>query len=299
MLGFIIFLSSLFPSFIAVSAESRAYMDKVLLQARDGARAELLTHGAHLCSWIPASGAEQLFLSKTSEFGPGKAIRGGVPIVFPQFSNHGTLPKHGFARNAEWRLVSSGVLEQGAAQAVFELQENIARLLIWPHVFRAELVVTVAEETLQLDFSVVNNGDTEFSFTTALHTYFRVDDIAQTVIHGLGGLDYRDTVDGQRDCHQVEELLQITAETDRIYGNVASDILIIQPHQQLQIRQSGFADAVVWNPGAAKGAQLADLEPNGYQRMLCVEAATILKPVVLAPGQIWTGMQIMSVQSRS
>jgi len=295
----LIVFSSPKSSFIAISAESRVSMDKVLLQARDGARAELFTHGAHLCSWIPASGTEQLFLSKTSEFGPGKAIRGGVPIVFPQFSNHGSLPKHGFARNAEWRLVRSGVLEKGAAQAVFELQENIARLLIWPHVFRAELVVTVAEETLQLDFSVVNNGDTEFSFTTALHTYFQVNDIAQTVLYGLGGLNYRDTVDGQRDCYQEEDFLKITSETDRIYANVASDILITQPHQQVQIRQSGFADAVVWNPGAEKGAQLADLEPDGYQRMLCVEAATILEPVVLAPGQIWTGMQIMSVQSRS
>jgi glucose-6-phosphate 1-epimerase len=270
-------------------------MDKVLLQARDGARAELFTHGAHLCSWVPASGEEQLFLSKTSEFGPGKAIRGGIPIVFPQFSNHGTLPKHGFARNAEWRLVRSGVLAQGAAQAVFELQENIARLLVWPHVFRAEIVVTIAEETLQLDFSIMNNGDTEFSFTTALHTYFQVKDIAQTVIHGLGGLAYRDTVDGQRDCQQEDEFLEIVAETDRIYADVASDILIVQPHQQVQIRQSGFVDAVVWNPGAEKSAQLADLEPGGYQRMLCVEAATILKPVSLAPGQAWSGTQAMTV----
>lgn len=274
-------------------------VSKVLLQARDGARAELHTHGAHLCSWIPASGSEQLFLSKTSEFGAGKAIRGGVPIVFPQFSNHGPLPKHGFARNAEWRLVSSGVLEQGAAQAVFELQENIARLLIWPHVFRAELVVTIAEETLQLDFSVVNNGDTEFSFTTALHTYFQVDDITQTLIHGLGGLDYRDTVGGSRDCRQEEPFLEITAETDRIYTNITSDIVIVQPHQQVQIRQSGFNDAVVWNPGAEKNTQIGDLEPDGYQRMICVEAATIRQPISLAPGQLWSGTQLMTVHQKS
>lgn len=274
-------------------------MDRLILEARDGARVEMLTHGAHVCSWIPAKGTEQLFLSKSSEFREGAAIRGGVPIVFPQFSNIGPLPKHGFARTANWRLARSGQIEQGAAQAVFELQENIASLLIWPHVFRAELMVTVAEQSLQLDFSVVNNGDTAFSFTTALHTYFQIDDIAQTRLHGLGGLDYRDTVTGQANCHQAEEILSIEGEIDRIYADVISDIHIEQAHQVLQIRQSGFTDAVVWNPGAVKGAQLSDLEADGYRRMVCVEAASIMQPITLAPGQLWSGMQLMSLVEKT
>ncbi|MBC3808291.1 D-hexose-6-phosphate mutarotase [Undibacterium seohonense] len=270
-------------------------MDKVILQARDGASAEIVTHGAHVCSWKPANGNEQLFLSRTSEFRDGAAIRGGVPVVFPQFSNLGPLPKHGFARTAIWRLVRSGQLEQGAAQAVFELQESIASLQLWPHVFRAELVVTVAEQSLQLDFSVVNNGDTELSFHCALHTYFQVDDIQKTRVHGLAGLEYRDTVSGQEHCHQTEEPLTISSEIDRIYADVIADIAIEQPQQVVQIRQSGFNDAVVWNPGADKGAQLSDLEADGYRRMLCVEAASIMQPIRLAPGQVWSGMQLMSV----
>lgn len=270
-------------------------MDKVILQARDGARAEIVTHGAHLCSWIPAQGSEQLFMSQHSEFKEGVAIRGGVPIVFPQFSNLGTLPKHGFARTAIWRLVRSGQLEQGAAQAVFELQENTASLQIWPHVFRAEMMVTVAEQNLQLDFSVVNHGNSELCFQAALHSYFRVEDIQQTHLQGLGGLYYRDTVTGKDGCYQSDDITQIVGEVDRIYADVVSDISLDQPHQQLQIRQSGFTDAVVWNPGAEKGAQLSDLEPDGYRHMLCVEAASIMHPVTLAPGQVWSGMQLMRV----
>lgn len=273
-------------------------MDKVILQARDGARAEIVTHGAHLCSWIPANGSEQLFMSQTSEFREGVAIRGGVPIVFPQFSNLGNLPKHGFARTAIWRLVRSGQLEQGAAQAVFELQESAASLQIWPHVFRAELVVTVAEQSLQLDFSVVNLGDSELSFQAALHSYFRVQDIQQTLIHGLEGLHYRDTVTGEENCYQAGPVLQIAGEVDNIYADVESDITLEQPHQLLQLRQSGFTDAVVWNPGAEKGAQLTDLEADGYRHMLCVEAASIMQPVVLAPGQAWSGMQLMSISAK-
>ncbi len=266
-------------------------MERIIISSVDGARAELVTHGAHLCSWIPAGGTEQLFLSASSEFAEGAAIRGGVPIVFPQFSGMGVLPKHGFARNAQWKLLSAGQTEQGAGQAVFELQENIARLMLWPHVFRAEYTVTLAGDTLQLDFSVSNTGDTVFQFTTALHTYFKLEDIHETLLHGLGGLSYRDTVTGQNGCRQEEEVLRIAGEVDRIYAKVGHAVLIEQAQQTVEVSQAGFEDAVVWNPGAEKGAQIGDLESNGYQRMVCVEAATIMRPVALEPGRSWSGMQ--------
>jgi glucose-6-phosphate 1-epimerase len=54
---------------------------------------------------------------------------------------------------------------------------------------------------------------------------------------------------------------------------------------------TGFADAVLWNPGAERASTLGDLEAGGWLRMLCVEAAVIGKPVTLAPGERWTGQQ--------
>lgn len=274
-------------------------MERIRVVAADGACAELLEHGAHLCSWHPAGGGEQLFLSTKSEFSEGAAIRGGVPIVFPQFSGLGVLPKHGFARNAQWKLLSAGQTEQGAGQAVFELQENIARLMIWPHVFRAEYRVTLAGDTLQLDFSVSNTGDTAFQFTTALHTYFRVQDIAETQIHGLGSLSYRDTVTGQNACQQNEDILKIAGELDRIYADVRQPIVIKQAQQEVVVTQAGFVDAVVWNPGAEKSAQLVDMEEDGYQRYVCVEAAAIMQPILLEPGRQWQGMQRMVWRART
>lgn len=268
-------------------------MQRIKLSSADGASAEVLEHGAHLCSWQPAGGSEQLFLSEKSEFSAGAAIRGGVPIVFPQFSGLGVLPKHGFARNAQWKLLSAAQTEQGAGQALFELQENIERLSLWPHLFRAEYRVTFAADTLQLDFSVINTGDTAFQFTAALHTYFRVAEIAATGIHGLGGLSYRDTVTGQSGCRQEEEILLISGEVDRIYADLQKEVVIEQPHQQLVLCQTGFQDAVVWNPGAEKAAQLPDMEDGGYQRYVCVEAATIMRPVMLEPGKQWQGTQRM------
>ena len=58
-------------------------------------------HGGHVLSWV-ALGAEQLYLSPRSLLDGRAAIRGGVPVCFPQFNERGPLPKHGFARNLPW-----------------------------------------------------------------------------------------------------------------------------------------------------------------------------------------------------
>lgn len=264
------------------------------LQSKDGAKARIASQGAHLCSWIPAGGSEQLFMSGRSEFKEGIAIRGGVPVVFPQFSNLGTLPKHGFARTSEWRLLESGVLDSGAAQAVYELKENIARLTIWPHVFRAVLRFTLHGNALQMTLDIQNTGDTHFNFCAALHTYLAVRDISQASLHGLQGLHYRDTVTGKDHCLDSDAALQVQAETDRIYGGAPARLELRQPHQTTVISSAGFADAVVWNPGAG-AANISDMEAGGEKRMLCVEAATILRPVNLAPGGNWSGSQTLEI----
>jgi D-hexose-6-phosphate mutarotase len=45
-----------------------------------------------------------LFMSPASQFAVGKAIRGGVPIIFPWFGAREGFPSHGFARVTEWEL---------------------------------------------------------------------------------------------------------------------------------------------------------------------------------------------------
>ena len=68
-------------------------------------RPTVYLHGAHVTSWKPARDHdERLFLSERSEFRAGTAIRGGIPVIFPQFAAEGPLPRHGFARTSEWTL---------------------------------------------------------------------------------------------------------------------------------------------------------------------------------------------------
>ncbi len=52
---------------------------------------------------------------------------------------------------------------------------------------------------------------------------------------------------------------------------------------------------MIWNPGQEKGDALADMPEGGWKQMLCVEAAQVLKPIELPPGETWAGMQTLEL----
>lgn len=266
-------------------------LPKVQLRAADGARAEVYLHGAHVSSWVPAGGQERLFLSEKAEFRPGAAIRGGIPVIFPQFASEGPLPKHGFARSMSWELV-----DQQEAEVRLRLKTSEATQAIWPALFQAEVVVGVCSSSLSVALEVLNTGDDTLSFTAALHTYLRVEDIASTGVEGLQGVRYRDHVDGNRDKVEPGPRIRFQEEVDRTYFDAPSRLLVREPHRLLQVCSEGFPDAVVWNPGPELGAKLGDMEPGGHQRMVCVEAAAIGRPVRLAAGARWRGVQILDAR---
>ena len=91
---------------MAMTRTTHCGLDAVELRASDGASAVVTLHGAQVVSWRAAgTGGEQLYLSPRSAYADGTAIRGGVPVVFPQFSDRGPLVRHGFARSRPWRLL--------------------------------------------------------------------------------------------------------------------------------------------------------------------------------------------------
>jgi len=55
----------------------------------------------------PTQSQDVMFVSKNAIFQPPKAIRGGVPVCFPQFGQLGPLGQHGFARNTAFEVVDS------------------------------------------------------------------------------------------------------------------------------------------------------------------------------------------------
>ena len=272
-----------------------AGLPRIIAAAADGARVEVYLHGAHVTSWQPAGeGAERLFVSARSRFGPDAAIRGGVPICFPQFAGQGALPMHGFARTASWDLVHARRSANGAAEVLLRLADSEATRALWPHSFVAELSVTAAGRTLALGLTVRNTGRAALEFTGALHTYLRVADVTQAAVHGLRGAGYRDKVKGTDGETETAEALRVVGPIDRVYYAAPADVELREPGRTLAITTTGFADTVIWNPGAAGGAAMADLEPDGYARMVCVEAAAARAPVTVGPGGQWSGTQTLA-----
>src|SRR5690348_15460491 len=112
------------------------------LAATDGAEAVVLLHGGHVISWKPAGAREQLYLSPRAVGGDGQAVRGGVPIIFPQFDRRGPeapLPRHGFARTRRFQLSEQASNAPGRATLV--LRDDELTRATWPR--RFELALTL------------------------------------------------------------------------------------------------------------------------------------------------------------
>ncbi|CAH1763908.1 3632_t:CDS:2 [Entrophospora sp. SA101] len=100
------------------------FQDKAVLQHPSGSSAEVYYYGANVTSW-KYDGKERLFLSKKSKLDGTRAIRGGIPLVFPQFgkasdpsAETAALPQHGFARTSNWDL--SGVINDDESKVSVE-----------------------------------------------------------------------------------------------------------------------------------------------------------------------------------
>jgi glucose-6-phosphate 1-epimerase len=256
-----------------------------------GARgeAEVYLQGAHLTRWQPRGAAPVLFLSERAVYAPGKAIRGGVPLVFPWFGPHATdrqAPMHGFARSRPWRLVTSGLGSQGAVVVELALEDDEATRAVWPFAFSARYRVSVGD-TLEMALEVVNGSPTPFTFEAALHTYLAVGDIRAVGITGLEQAAYIDKVDGMARKRHGAEPLRLTGETDRVFlGTTARCVVDDRAlNRRLIVDKTGSASTVVWNPWSTKAAGIADLEPDDWRRMVCVETANAADDAVtLAAG---------------
>ena len=251
-------------------------------------------HGAHVLSWTTADGVERLYLSPEARFDGRSAIRGGVPVCWPQFNMRGPLPKHGFVRNVAWQAETLEV-DGRRGTLVLSLQSGEVTRAIWPHAFRLRLTVTLAPHALRVALTVDNTGSGPWSFAAALHTYLRVDDVTAARLEGLQGANRWDAV---RDDRHVElaPALHFGTEFDSVYAAPARPLRLVQDSGTLEISHSGSCtETVVWNPGPVLSARLDDLPDDGWRHMLCVEAARIDEPVLLASGGQWQGWQQLTV----
>lgn len=267
---------------------------RISLDDPSGGRVEIYLHGGQVMSWIDGAGREHLYLSRRARFEAGESIRGGIPVVFPQFAGNGPLPKHGLIRTREW-----AVERQDSASATLSIGDDAETRALWPHRFLAELLVSVAG-SLEIALRITNTDASPFLFAAALHTYFAVDEVEDAAVTGLTGCPYFDTVNDWAEVVDDDPAIGIHGETDRVYAHAPPNVRLGgSGGRVLDLETEGFGDWVVWNPWAELTATLTDMEPQDYRRMLCVEAARIVDPVTLGPGETWTGVQVMRPGSGS
>lgn len=253
------------------------------------ADAEVYLQGAHVTHWQPRGGTPVLFVASRAVYAPGKAIRGGVPLIFPWFGPHATdksKPMHGFARSRPWRVTATDTAPDGTVTLELGLDDDTATRALWPHPFRARYRVTVGD-TLAMALEVTNTGTAPFTFEAALHTYFAVGDIRRAGVRGLENTTFIDKVDGFTRKRHGAEPLTLTGETDRVFLGTRTACVVDDPalRRRLRVDKTGSASTVVWNPWAAKCAEMADMGPDDWRSMICVETANAADDAVTAaPG---------------
>jgi len=258
-----------------------------------GDRVVVARHGAHVLSWV-AGGRERLYLSPKSTMDAQAAIRGGVPVCFPQFNMRGELPKHGFVRNLPW-AASAPHLGAESAHLVLGLKDSPATRQWWAQAFEARLMIELKPGALQIELAVRNTDVKPLEFTGALHTYFAVNDVSQARLLGLGGRAEWDAVTDRHGSAAPE--LRFAGEFDRVYSAAPQGYELHDGPHVLGIEQDmDWAQTVVWNPGAGKCAMLTDMPADGWRHMLCVEAAQVYEPIRIEAGDFWQGAQRLSLR---
>jgi len=275
----------------ATPSGNLASLDRVTLRHFSGATAEISRRGAQVLSWKRANGVEMLFLAQNSQYAAGEPMRGGIPVVFPQFGSMGTLPMHGLIKAAMWEIVENSKDPNGAAYALLRTSDTEVTRGLWPHPFRATLRVTL-DEALSTSLTIENSGNAPFEFQAGLHTYLRVGDVRRVSIAGLERATYQDWRRKGIERREGSGPLRITTPINRVYLRRPDRITLYDESRgrTILIDRAGFGDVVVWNPGE-KEARNFGLAEDEYLAMLAVEPAQVVPKVQLAPGQLWSGTQ--------
>ncbi|RDL40901.1 putative Glucose-6-phosphate 1-epimerase [Venustampulla echinocandica] len=281
-----------------------------------GESVEILLYGATIISWKDAQGNEKLWLSEKAKLDASKAVRGGIPLVFPVFGtapDHeatSKLPQHGFARTSRWEFLgkstseSSSSTDGGDSSVKLDFGLSTSNLdeaskKAWPHGFGLIYSVTLGREGLTTSIVVRNEGDTAWEFQTLMHTYFRINDIAAVSVSGLEQSSYIDKVTVPiSTTTSPAGPVTITGKTDRVYtpaGGPGAPVVISEGGQnKFSIIRDNMNEVVVWNPWV-DAKSMADFAPaEGYKNMICVEAGAVKGWQKLEAGETWEGSQVIT-----
>lgn len=260
------------------------------------ATAAISLFGGQLLSYVPARGQEVMWLSPLRAALP-TPIRGGTPVCWPYFGRQGQdneVPAHGLVRTQPWQLLAASRETDGTV--VLDLAPPVLENLPLQMLMQLRI-----GRNLQQRLTTHNAGTTPVVFTQALHNYFRVADASTVRIKGLDGLTYLDKNDGMAAHVQRGDWTLLDprdpGRSDRMYGAADGQYQLVDPglDRRIKLSVANGRTAVVWNPGEAAAAKMADVGPH-WREFVCLEAANAGPDVVvLPPGENHVLVQMISV----
>lgn len=234
------------------------------------ARAKIALQGAHIFEYTHNKRDNLLWLSETSSFAYGEAIRGGIPLCWPCFGdNNPLLEQHGFARTSLFSYVSHKEVDTKTTELILCLEDDTYSRRLWNYGFRLELHISISE-TLDLALKTFNTDTQNFTITQALHSYFKVSDTSNISIHGLEKKPFLDALTGKIQSEMTP--VQIEEEVDRVYQEVDKDILLQDTKRSVRLSHKGSSCVVVWNPWIQKCARMSAMQADAYKKFVCIES---------------------------
>ncbi|XP_022136851.1 putative glucose-6-phosphate 1-epimerase [Momordica charantia] len=267
--------------------EGEGNLPKVVLTSTSGSEADVYLFGGCITSWKLANGKDLLFVRPDAVFNKKKPISGGIPHCFPQFGP-GPIQQHGFARNVDWSILDSESVE-GNPGVTLELKDDAYSRSMWDFSFQATYKIILTEKSLSTELIIKNTDKKPFSFTTALHTYFRAS-ITGVEVEGLKGCKtLNKDPDPTNPLEGVEErdVVSFPGFVDCVYLDAPGELSLDNGlGDTILIKNTNWSDAVLWNPHLQMEAC--------YRDFVCVENAKIRK-VELEPDQSWTALQHLRI----
>jgi len=238
------------------------------------ASAKIALQGAHIFSFKRDS--ELLWVSEKSKFENGTAIRGGVPICWPQFGlqKNSELKQHGYARTSLWELVNTKEEEE---LSIVTLKLKNSKHKHFDYESEVTITFYIGYE-LKMHLKTKNTDDKPMKITQALHTYFRISNISNISIIGLKNKSYFDTVDAK--IKKQNSDISISSEVDRIYQEVDSDIVLQDNDKKIIIKNTNSSSVIVWNPWIEKCHNMKDVKDDAYKNFVCIESANASKDFI-------------------
>ena len=243
--------------------------------------------GAQVLHASLGSGLELLYLSPLVALHPDHPIRGGIPLMFPQFGDSGPLRKHGFVRDVQWKMVEDNELGW-VKNLSYVLDIKATDFPAWPFDASLQMDARIGLDFFTIALSVVNTGHQGFSFTGGFHPYFAISSRKDIQVNGLDVLPFRDSFPSEN-----AYVLNGEGLVERQYMGDA-EIQFYNGSHWLKITSSGFDSWMVWNPGRDGATRISDLPNEDWDKFICIEPIVLSKPIFLEPGKTFNAQLTVS-----